>query len=380
DYRCAVDSQQSVLRPQSKEDSVNLKEVNTRQDQRSVAGYQKSGNIITLPYTNLSLLGNSFASKTLNPNPFVVIQYVGDAEVSPSIDHWYDQSIDPVVVDTNTSLFNIFLAKDDSKESFSSLHNSFVVNWVGTSPSFTAINSLGEINTQQATSAVTSASIASTSNLSPQNNDIGKGVQSKSVSGNLVSTALSFFVRSVPVKYVIKRLKPNTVVNVFLEGRNVNRWVNPDLRYTGVAGNSLSSFNGTIVTDENGNASGLILVPAGFPPRENATWTGDVNTVDYDTSAEEIRLTTGVLTFRFTSSATDESKDLVDTYAEVKFYATGILPENPAGIVSTKPSYFKSNEGVQIIDSNTDNPLRPNPLAQTFKVENYDGGLFATGL
>jgi hypothetical protein len=23
-----------------------------------------------------------------------------------------------------------------------------------------------------------------------------------------------------------------------------------------------------------------------------------------------------------------------------------------------------------------DNPLRPNPLAQTFKVENYDGGLY----
>ena len=49
------------------------------------------------------------------------------------------------------------------------------------------------------------------------------------------------------------KLKPNTVVNVFLEGRNVNRWVNPDLRYTGVAGNSLSSFNGQIITDENGN-------------------------------------------------------------------------------------------------------------------------------
>jgi hypothetical protein len=185
------------------------------------------------------------------------------------------------VVDTNTSLFNIFLAKDNSKESFSSLHNSFIVNWVGTAPAFTSINSLGEVNTQQATSAVSMASTASSSNISPQNNDVGKGVQTKSVNGKLVSTALSFFTRSVPVKYVIRRLKPNTKVNVFLEGRNVNRWINPDLRFTGIAGNSLSSFNGDIVTDENGNASGLILVPAGVPPRENATWTGDVNTIDY---------------------------------------------------------------------------------------------------
>ena len=380
DYRCSIDSQQSVLRPQAKEDSVNLVEVNTREDQRAVSGYKKSGDIITLPYSDLELFGNDFASKTINPNPFVVIQYVGDVQVSPNVDHWYDQTIDPIVVDTNTSLFNIFLAKDDSKESFSSLHNSFLVNWVGTSAAFTSINSLGEINTQQAISTVSAASVASSSNISPQNNDIGKGVQTKSVNGSLVSSALAFFTRSIPVKYVIRRLKPNTVVNVFLEGRNINRWTNPDLRFTGVAGNSLSSFNGKVVTDENGNASGLILVPAGLPPRENAIWTGDVNTIDYDSSGDEIRLTAGVLTFRFTSSSTDESKDTVDTYAEVKYYATGILPENPGSIVSTRPSYFKSNEGVQIVDNNTDNPLRPNPLAQTFKVENYDGGLFTTGV
>jgi len=123
DYRCSIDSQQSVLRPQAKEDSIRLKEVNVRDDQRIVSGYKKSGDIITLPYTSLSLLGNSFASKKTNPNPFVVLQYVGDASISPSIDQWYDQTVDPLVVDTNTSLFNIFLAKESVVESFSSLFN-----------------------------------------------------------------------------------------------------------------------------------------------------------------------------------------------------------------------------------------------------------------
>ena len=51
DYRCAVDSQQSVLRPQAKEDSVNLEEVNVREDQRSVSGYKKSGDMVTLPFS-----------------------------------------------------------------------------------------------------------------------------------------------------------------------------------------------------------------------------------------------------------------------------------------------------------------------------------------
>ena len=380
DYRCAVDSQQSVLRPQAKEDSINLEEVNVREDQRSVSGYKRSGDMVTLPFSPLNLLGNDFASKTLNPNPFVVLQYVGDGEISPSIDHWYDQSEEPLVVDTNTDLFNIFLAKENVKESFSSLFNSFVVNWVGTSTSFTTINSLGEVNTQQAVTSVASASVASSSNISPQNNEVGKGVQTKSVGESLVSTSLAFFARSIPVRYVIRRMKPNTKMYVFLEGRDISRWVNPDLRFTGIAGNSLSAFNGEITTDEYGNASGLIVVPAGLPPLENATWTGDVDTLPYDTSAEEVSITSGVLTFRFTSSATNAPKEEVDSYTEVKYYATGILPENPASIVSTKPSYFKSNEGVQLIESNTDNPIRPNPLAQTFKVENLEGGCFVTGV
>ena len=172
DYQCSVDSQQSVLRPQSKEDSLFLKEFNTREDQRFVSGYKKSGDIITLPYTSLNLLGNSFASKTLNPNPFVVLQYVGDAAVSPSIDQWYDQSVEPLVVDTNTDLYKIFLAKQDVKESFSSLYNSFIINWVGSSPSFTSINSLGQINSLESQSSVSKASVSSSSNISPQNNDI----------------------------------------------------------------------------------------------------------------------------------------------------------------------------------------------------------------
>ena len=379
DYQCAIDSQQSVLRPQSKEDSVSLEEVNSREDQRAVSGYKKSGDIITLPYTSLSLLGNDFASKTINPNPFVVLQYVGDSVISPAIDQWYDQSIEPLVVDTNTNLYSIFLAKDHVSESFSSLYNSFVCNWVGTSPSFTAINSLGEVASQQAAASVDSASVASSSNVSPQNNEVGKGIQTKTVDGKIVSTALQFFARSQAIKFVVNRLKPNTKINVFLEGRNVNRWVNPDLRFTGTAGNSPSAFNGDVITDNNGNASGIILLPAGQPPRENATWSGDVDTVSYDTVAEEIRVTTGIKTFRFTSSDIDADKSTVDTYAEVKYYATGILPENPSSIVSTRPAYFKANEGVQIIDNNTDNPVRPNPLAQTFKVENFDGGVFVTG-
>ena len=86
DYKCSIDTQQSVMRPQSKEDSFALVEVNQRDDQRSISGYVRNGDRVTLPYSELELLGNSFATKEINPNPFVVLQYVGDAFVGPNVD------------------------------------------------------------------------------------------------------------------------------------------------------------------------------------------------------------------------------------------------------------------------------------------------------
>ncbi len=379
DYKCSIDAQQSVLRPQVKEDSFKLTEIYSRDYQRDIAGYVNNNDVVTLPYTDIAYANNAFATKTINPNPFVVIQYLGDASLNPNVDQWYDTTVAPLLTDNNTGLFSIFLTKDVT-ESFSSIYNSFVVNWVGVNKAFYNINPLSESNSDSAASSVNNASVSSSSNISPQNNEIAKGVGYKTVNNTTVADSLRFFARSIPVKFVLKRLKPKTQVYVFMEQRNIGRWVLPDSRFTGVAGNSLTSFNTPIVTDEYGNASGILLVPAGNAPKENTAWSGDVNQVQYDDTSEEIRFSTGIKTIRFTSSATDSNKDAVDTYAEVKFYATGILPENPASIISTAPAFFKANEGVQLIDSNTENTARPNPLAQTFKVENFEGGMFSTGV
>ena len=380
DYKCSIDTQQSVLRAQSKEDSFKLEEVYTRDDQRTNAGYKKTGDRVTLPYTELKLLGNEFATKTINPNPFVVLQYVGDSFIGPSVDSWYDNSIAPLVNDNNTNLYSIFLAKDNIRDSLSSLYSSYKVNWIGSNRAFFNIGSFSDTNNSLSNSTVANASLGSSSNISPDNNEVGKGINTKGVGSNVVATSLSFFARSIPVNYVINRLKPNTKVYAFMEGQDIARWVCPDTRYTGIAGNSLSAFNGSITTDENGNASGVILIPAGKAPRENTSWTGNVDTVLYDDASSEVRFTTGVKTIRFTSSSTDSDKNTAETYAEVKYYATGAIPDNPSSIVSTSPAFFKSNEGTQLTASNTANPIRPNPLAQTFKVENFDGGVFTTGV
>jgi hypothetical protein len=380
DYLCSIDTQQSVLRPQVSEDNFLVKEINTRNDQREVAGYVNNNGVLTLPYTDFRLLGNNFATKTINPNPFVVLQYVGDLSIDPNVDSWYDKSIAPLITDNNTNLFVPFLAKDNLDVAFASTYNSFVVTWTGTERSFFNINPLSKTNSEVSSSEVVDANVSSSSNISPFNNEVAKGVSTRTSRGKSVVSSLQYFARSIPVKFAIRRLKPKTEVFVYLEGKKINRWVVPDIRFTGIPGNSLSSFNAPIVTDENGNASGIVLVPAGAPPRESVIWGGDVETLAYDQNAEEVRITTGEKTLRFTSSSTNRDKNNVETFAETKFYATGLLPDNPGSIISTKPAYFKANEGTQLVNNNTEIEQKPNPLAQTFKVENFEEGVFATGI
>ena len=379
DYRCSIDTQQAVLRPQVKEDNLFLQEVITRSDERTNAGYVKNNDVITLPFSSSKLLGNPNASKTLNPNPFVLVQYVGDLNISPNIDQWYDTSIAPLVSDNNTNLFTIY-SVSDVKNAFASFYNSFIVTWVGASRSFFNIASFGQTTSEIASSSVTKASVASVSNISPQNNETAQGVSVNSSGNTSVISSVTYFTRSIPIKYNLTRMKPSTRYYVFIDHINVNRWSNPDTIYTGIPGNSLSSFNSPIVTDSSGNASGIILMPAGYAPIENTTWSGDINTMLYDDTSDEVRFPTGIKTIRFTSSSTDIDTNLAESYAESKFYAVGSLPQNPSGIVSTLPAIFKANEGVQIVDSVTSNKEKPSPLSQTFKIENYEGGVFVTGM
>lgn len=380
DHLVAIDTQQSVMRAPVNEESFLVKEINTREDQREVAGYVNNNGVLTLPYENVKLLGNDFATKTINPNPFVVLQYVGDIGITPNVDTWYDRSIAPLVTDNNTNLFVPFLAKDDVTTAFSQTYNSFIVTWSGTERAFFNINPLSTTNTEVSGGGVEGALVASSSNISPQNNETPKGVSTRASRGKSVITSLNYFARSIPVKFVARRLKPKTELSVFLEGKKINRWCVPDIRFTGIAGNSTSTFNSPLITDDNGNISGIILIPAGAPPTDGSYWTGDVRTVTYDEGGEDIRISTGEKTIRFTSSSTNASKDSVETFAEIKYYATGLLPENPGSIVSTKPAYFKANEGIQLISNNTEQEQKPSPLAQTFKVEGYEGGCFSTGV
>jgi len=382
DYKCAIDTQQSILRPQSVENSYSLVEINNTKQERTLDGYQKTGDVITLPYTSVSAISNPYATSPINPNPFVVVQYVGDLSISPSVDHWYDTDKKPVILNNDTKVFSVFVSKSESSEGFNSLNNFYLTNWVGTNRTFYNVSSLNDITSDTNTS-ISSATISTSSNISPQNNEIGKGIQTVNNGNVTVATSIQLFARSRAIKFVLRRLKPDTKFYAFIDGRNVGRWVAQDTRFTGIPDNSVGVFGANedgsaIITDANGDASGVLVFPAGFAPVQGASWSGSIDDISLDGSLE-LNFTTGVKTIRFTTSSEDTNDNRVDSFAESKYFCTGVFPSQPASIISTIPSFLKSAEGIQFID-NASTQARPNPLSQTFRIENYDGGVFLTGV
>jgi hypothetical protein len=387
DYQCSIDTRQSILRPKHLENSYGVKEVDSSSDSRTSNGYVVNNSLITLPFANKEFAANKFATTTINPNPFITVQYVGDLNIDPPIDHWYDSRKAPVVLNNDSKVFSVFLSKIDAREGFASLTNFYITNWIGTNRSFYNVSSLKEVSSSSLTT-VSSATVNTSSNISPYNNEIGKGIQTVSNGDSVVTSAIQLFARSKAIKFNLTRLKPNTKFYAFIDGRNVYRWVCQDTIYTGIPGNSLGVFGSAtdqsaIVSDGNGNASGLLIFPGGNAPAQGATWSGDVDSVVYDASegAPTLNFPTGIKTIRFTSDSEDEntSSDKVVSFAECKYYCTGSFPSQPASIISTIPAFLKASEGIQFIDK-ASTESKPSPLSQTFKVENYPGGMFVTAV
>ena len=89
-----MDMAKGELRPTFNEDAV-VKLIEADEDgtailetDRTSNNYQKTGDCLTLPYTETTLIDQSYASKTLNVNPFDVFNWSGSIELTPQTDEW----------------------------------------------------------------------------------------------------------------------------------------------------------------------------------------------------------------------------------------------------------------------------------------------------
>ena len=133
-----------VLRPSFASSQTKLEESNITDPQRTASGYVKSGDLITLPFTEQSTVENKYSTKTITLNKGKTSKYSGMMTLDPDIDEWKDTTSSPELIVNENSVFDVI--KNDNNV-WGSLWNEWQISWTGT-PTYTLNNSTNTTSSQ----------------------------------------------------------------------------------------------------------------------------------------------------------------------------------------------------------------------------------------
>ena len=374
DYKVSIDYANGEMRPTFHEDAVQLIE---RDDDgtaiaavdRTDAQYQKTGDIITLPYTETTLIDQPYASKAINVNPFGVFTWIGSIELTPPGDEWKETERAPELVINNPNGGWDNLTKQTgnsgqlSEFPMSTVWNSWQDTWTG-KPVESGRRRVGtterrgghgwrvmqrDIQTTTSTGTRTRAGIRQVIVPKTITNSIGD---------RIVSVAFVPFIRSRSVSFTATRMRPNTRVYAFFDSDDIATYITPD-------GGSLG---GNLVTDANGAVTGTFTIP---DPKVDAN----------------PRWRTGQRIFRLTSSSTNVLSTAPDTAANAEYIARGIIETVQNTIISTRTAaveFRATNETENVTRTDVQRGAARqvgyhDPLAQTFMIDDA-GGVFLTSM
>ena len=312
DYSVSMDMAQGELRPAFHQDNIGLTEISSdlttaiSDTARTATGYQKTGDLITLPYTVEEYLDQPYASTTVNLNPYDTIPFLGNITLTPELDEWMETEVQPEMVvdlpgpfDTLTALASAGVAGLN----LGTVWNNWNNNWSG---------SKQETNRSASTSGrTTTTTISSTESGTATRSGIRTTLTPNTITQSLgdrvTSIAFAPFIRSRDISFTAECLKPTTRVYPFFDGEDVSAYVTP----TG------STAGAALTTDANGSCSGTFAIPD-----------------PSDTSKPKWR--TGRRSFRLTSSTTNNLIGDIWTSAETDYVAKGMMNTIQGTKISTR--------------------------------------------
>ena len=374
DYKVSIDYANGELRPTFHEDAISLIERDDDgtaivADDRTAHNYQKTGDLITLPYTESTLIDQPYASKAINVNPFGVFTWIGAIELTPPGDEWKETERAPELVINNPNGSWDNLTKNTGNSStlsefpMSTVWNSWQDTWTGR-PVETERKNVGTYKKRgghgwrvMAKQEVTTAQQVSQTRTGIRAVAVPETVRT-SIGDRVVSVAFVPFIRSRTLTFVATRLKPNTRVYPYFDNIDVTSYVTPD-------GGALG---GNLVSDANGKVEGTFAIP---DPKTNSN----------------PRWRTGQRLFRLTSSSTNSLTNAnVETAANVEYVARGLLETVRETIISSREARVEMRsvtENQSITRTSTRTEERQvgyhDPLAQTFLIDD-EGGVFLTSI
>ena len=375
DYKIAVDQQNQELRPKCIMNNVGL-------ETGTLVGTRKTGDLITLDYTDEVLISQPYATRVENIQPYLVAGFTGKVTITPSGDEWFETVRAPALTINREGDFDTFAAQNAN--AIGTIWNSWETQWSGT----TTIN-LGESlvgvgwNGERAT--VTRALDVTTSTLRRTGTQsfVGSRINEESIGSKVISKGIAPFVRPRVISFKGECFAPNARLYVFFDKVDVSIYITP--------ASSLFTSDTTIVAgsplicDASGNVEGSFQIPD-YRGREFGT------VPVFETGDVEFRMTTSSTNAR---SGPNSAQLAPFSAATATYRAKGILETTQETIIATREPILvqttvdqetsRTTVGTPRVVSRRNFTVRPpiaedgggDPLAQTFKISE-EGGVFIT--
>ena len=277
DYFCSVDMENNQLRPYYTMHNVNLIEKNSNDSQRTSSKYQLNGDIITLPIIETPvLIKQEYASRLENINPFAIYTFLGNVDINPPSDDWFETSRLPDIVQQTEGNYSMIRdlairAGIIGEGGFGTLWNPWETEWIGkpvtvgnntysadrrTGDGGAALDAafgLGPDAPGWAFRVVTTEVQATA--IGQSRTGVRSTLQTKTdyeqVADRTVSTAVIPYIRSRNVLVQVKGLKPQTRFYSYFDDIDVNSYITPATKIVYTAGTG--TFD--VETNVGGSAS-----------------------------------------------------------------------------------------------------------------------------
>ena len=364
DYHAAIDYSRGELRAMHHTEGVNLIEADDdgttiAAADRTAAGYQKTGDLITLPYSETAIITQPFATKSIPVNPFDIFTFVGSLSLTPPGDEWFETERLPEILTNETGQFDNLASNITNSNlqtnPFGSVWNQWQDFWQGT-PSDSNTRDLG--TRRQGRRIIRTERTTTTQEVAQTRTGVRTSLVTKAMREQLGDRVVSInilpFIRNRSIEFSATRMRPNTRVFPFFDNVDISTYVTP----------SGGSLGGNLVTDSNGAVSGTFSIPD-------------------PTVTANPRWRSGRRIFRLTSSSINSNDEsVVNTSAEGVYTARGILDNEG----STR-EFFVVREALtenrRINRTTTRDTNRVigwiDPLAQSFLIDD-SGGAYMTSV
>lgn len=233
DYGVSVDPEQGHLRPIGIQTGVNLIEEATTDSVRTGLGYKRSGDIITLSYSEVQEMSQPYASRVESVNPYFVTQWVGNMKLEPDSDIWMDDDRVPAVTVNVEGNYEQMLRETKESGALGTVWNSWNTVWSGNrrSSSSTGIqrNPNGSGSQRNLIRRVTTetTSVDVRQRRTGTNTRLVERIDNVSTGDRVTNVEVVPWMRSRDVDFTVTGMKPKTRVYAFFDGVNVTADVKP---------------------------------------------------------------------------------------------------------------------------------------------------------